>query len=86
VTFKILTKNEFFPQVFFASYLPQVHLNYSSKKTSCLKSRKTVENKVSLFFCLLMEGSRSAQIIMDLDSGGLKIYGSGTLRLAGAGR
>ncbi len=48
-------------------------------------SHKTVEIKVHLLFCLMMEGSGSVQVMKNSDLGGSKNYwagGSTTLALA----
>jgi hypothetical protein len=79
--FQDAKKNNFFSMFFCLLHLERAFTSFFKDK----KSHKTLKNSTnqgfSYFLCLIMEGSGSVQIMMDLDPGGQKNYGSGPTTL-----
>ncbi len=67
---KMPTKNKLFFKVFFAYYSLKVNLHKPSKKKKSNKSKNTINQGVSYFFCLSTEGSWHVQVMADPDPGG----------------
>jgi hypothetical protein len=78
-TFKMPTKSKsYLPSFFFTCHLPTEDTSTSVfKNKKLLRHHKTVKNQgFPNFFCLLIKGSTSVQIIMNPDLRGTKTYGS----------